>query len=162
MSKLPFDWPKQPNPPERPTIQDDDVVRLAARNAVRRIADEWEDDEITADDTIVIQELYEAFSRNYDDDGYTLARRLETIFCWSPDAALVEILDHDFLHRARDEAVKQWVNVYGIKPELSIGTEVVCRHGIGVITEIAENAAEYVVQIGDKKFIVEYEGVTLP
>lgn len=104
---------------KRPTINDPAVIRAAAEKLLPNVKawleqdrdkqDEWSDEEIT-------DQLFKAML--WGSDGYELAKNLDR---WSPDAALVEILDSAVSYKftARDKACVEWMETRGLSaPEI--------------------------------------------
>jgi hypothetical protein len=159
MSELPYEWPEQPNPPPRPALHSSEVVFRASRRAAGEIIKEWWGEASKADRNHIVDALCQAFSRSIQQDGYAMACYLDRQFLWDPDANLVDILDRGHLYDAHNAAVREWVAANGITPKFAVGNEVSCRHGNGVIVSIYTVSGEYVVEIGDKKFVIAYEDV---
>lgn len=140
---LPLEYKTQPNPPPRPKLRDQEVLRAAAESAMPRIiewlAEDWReaDREDYVDDLIAAVALW---------DGYKAARVLERKG-WEPDADLVEILDDGcWGYRAHQEAQRAWVEANKIEPTYAAGDVVKTPHGVGPIVGIHLDTAHYTVQ----------------
>ena len=106
---------------------------------------------------------------SWDDDGYALAKYLDTRCYWSVDAELVEVLEMwgVYEHRALSKAVKWWVRACNITPQHAVGDVVRAKWGHetieGTITKICDEEATYVVtKQGDKPgygAVVKFENV---
>ena len=127
----------------RPRTRDEAIVRAAAE----RIAAECAGWDRTSNAERWITALINA--RPSWDDGYRLARELETYSMVRPDSALVEILDNASMHLddVHEEAERSWVRVVGFTPEFSVGDVVTFRHGTGPIHSIDGARARYVVDV---------------
>lgn len=158
---LPLETPEQPNPPPRPKLGDPGVRRRAAEMAAESIDDanwwqgEMEDREWVNDLEYMIQER----------DGFRACRRLQDRHGWDPDSELVEILDYPWLDSALNDAVREWVNINGIRPHLAVWDTVVVKghkEYVGVIIKIQPNVACYTVEFDGGKYTasVPYEDVS--
>jgi len=84
---------------KRPSIRDDDVIKVAATRLLDEVITWLETGGDTTDYTNdadererVLEQLCDAISSSSDTDGYQVARQLDSDG-WDPDARLVEILD---------------------------------------------------------------------
>jgi hypothetical protein len=122
---------------KRPSKYDDAIVRAAAEKLAVRCA-EWEGEaEDWIDDLVKCR-------RDWD-DGYQLARALETRCSVSPDGDLVETLDdaYSLLVSEHERAVKQWVQIVGFTPRFQTGDRAECRQGPGIINSVKLDEAIY-------------------
>ena len=115
----------------RPKRTDTDIITEAARQLAPKVK-AWLRSGIEGDDTElsdIESDLVKAI--RYDDDGYAIARDLDGKY--SPDAALVEILDEagSLKSSALSKAQAEWVKANNLTPP-EIGTRVQCvkPHGI--------------------------------
>ena len=157
--------------PARPKRSDDAIVAAAAKRLAAEVK-EWLNDESTLEE--IEADLVKAIK--YDNDGYDIARRLDGQY--SPDAALVEILDNasHFKSSAQTKAEIEWVNANNITPP-AIGSKVTYKeHGYDgklISGEVTENHREgkstiFCASLGHVKsgtgthgFIVEWERLTI-
>ncbi len=148
----------------RPKAQDQSICIAAAKSLAPKVQKWMETDpmdisEIEADLATAIQ---------WCSDGYELACALDN---YSPDAALVEILDEASCHkrRALEMAEKEWVKANNIqpipletrvtwsrKPEAGIGI-VTANHADGKSTVLFESLGHVRSGIGSHGFVVEWE-----
>jgi hypothetical protein len=129
MSTKPL-WPE--HPPGRPMIVEETIRRAVEKMAAARRWDEQEVDDIVR--------CFERF-----DDGYKLAKELESCCYWDIDAQ--QVSDLDDVSFAVDQEHRQdcieWAKANDIQPPLPIGTHI--REG--VITGISKySPATYEVQ----------------
>jgi hypothetical protein len=145
--------------PKRPDRNDDAVLEQAARTLFPDIK-RWlqEGGESDPDEDEVVEQLAEALK--YHDDGYEISKALEDRG-WSPDARLVDLLDNAMQREiAFQNAVKQWVEQYQIKPTYQVGDKVRVKARAafsakfsrpawhdGEISKIDAAAATYVVRV---------------
>jgi len=117
------------------------------------------------------------FNYSTDDNGYTLAKKLEERCGWDIDSEMVVELEEvrSFVEDAHADAVLAWVAEHDIKASLKVGQRVRFKHGFelheGTIDELAtskRDAACYlIVKDGDenhpnkRRSIVKYECVEL-
>ena len=131
----------------RPSIHDEEVVGLAARNLVAKAVRENEGLEGREHDLIVGV----SHAIQYNDDGYDICRSLESDG-WEPDAKLVEIMDQaifekmDALRMAEAvwAAKEKIVMRFGVREAVSFAD----RTGAwqrGVILSVDERRAKYTV-----------------
>lgn len=124
----------------RPKSYSPAVIEAAAKRLLPDVL-KWlgEDEDVDGD---TLRELAQALRGNQD--GYAIARELEH---WGPDAELVEILDGAGGHiwNAQDAAVKEWVKTNGLKLAPLMGATVKARQGVGVVTELRHETAQYIV-----------------
>lgn len=151
---LPLSYPTQPNPPARPRRNHPAVVEAAlqslAPEVIEWLADEFDPKEQSVES--VADDLRKAVQHSYDLNGFEIGKALERYAYWSGvDAALVEILDsfESHLWSARDDAVKAWVSANGVVPPFPVGTKVSTPWGVGTITYLHPETAQYVVQTPD-------------
>ncbi len=122
-----------PPPPKRTPA----LVKEAVLAYIKRHKLDWGDPEEAAED---ISEEW-----HWGIDGYQLAKDLDTCCGWSITTQDVEDLDciTSVVQEAEEQARKEWVAKWDIKPALAIGT----RIAEGVIVGINEyNAARYDVK----------------
>ena len=125
--------------PARPKRSDDAVIAAAAKKLAPAVR-EWLNDETELKD--IEADLAQAMK--YDSDGYDIARHLDGQY--SPDAALVEILDGAGYAKisASSKAEAEWVKANNLQPP-AIGSMVsfTGRYGItagGVVSgEVTKN-----------------------
>lgn len=95
-------------------------------------------------------DIAKACQGNQHIDGYKLAKALENLCGWEPDAAMVEYLD-GFSYRCitlLDAAEKQWGVENPMEPPLAIGAVVRVSDGMGVIDHINKyKPAYYAVRV---------------
>lgn len=116
----------------RPIITNDIVRAAVAKMATQ---EGW-----TTDDVDDIVRVYSPH-----DDGYTLAKKLESRCCWPIDTSVVETLDciDPHVDEELERAVKEWAQAHNIRPPYPVGT----RIRQGVITGISTHyAARYEVR----------------
>ena len=142
----------------RPTEHDKDVFEGAIDMLLPSVL-EWEivtsEQDMCSDDErkTIRDELIKGIRSSNDKDGYALARSLERSVMWSPDAALVDILDYfgSFLARVHREKVKSWVIKSNIIPQKSIGdsVRVKVRGGEydGFVLSVDKTTAQYTINI---------------
>lgn len=159
-AELPIEWPEQKNPPKRPKLSDDIVVQRAAKECRDNLKHQWEAWENFADCDNIIVELADMFKKVLMQDGYDMAHWLEKNAGWSPDAALVEILDAGWLYDARSACVKDWVRINNPRPKFKVGEDVLTPKGIGMVIEVIEVSAEYTVMIQGRRQLFAYEVVS--
>jgi hypothetical protein len=104
---------------ERPTRYDECVKRRAAELALPEVK-QWLGQGFATDDEI-IEDLMDCIG---EDDGFAIVSELKERKHWECDSQLVEILDGNFIHTAKDELEKQWVKCLGVKLDIPIGTQV--------------------------------------
>lgn len=135
--------------PKFPT-EGDPAVRTAAAKSmwprVRKWLEESGDDHAEeAED-----EFLKIMARNFVSDGYELAKDCEDLG-WSPDADLVEILDHFGmdLHHACKAAREEWVRTTNWTPAFKIGDKVEFKLRLqwvaGVITDVKATEGTYTI-----------------
>lgn len=129
---------------KRPSYSDDYVRRRAAELALEQVKG-WDCGEST--DADLLRDLMKCLTAA---GGYESAKNLEEKG-WSPDARLVEILDNDFLERAKKEMTEKWVICIRVDLPLAVGTEVLYRGMSGVIVDRREATAEYCVRTPEMK-----------
>lgn len=142
----------------RPTEHDKDVFEGAIDMLLPSVL-EWEivtsEQDMCSDDErkTIRDELIKGIRSSNDKDGYALARSLERSVMWSPDAALVDILDYfgSFLARVHREKVKSWVIKNNIIPQKSIGdsVRVKVRGGEydGFVLSVDKTTAQYTINV---------------
>lgn len=110
----------------RPKSTDDSIIKEAARQLAPKVK-KWLGAD-GADTEIGEIEADLAKAIRYDDDGYEIARDLDGNY--SPDAALVEILDEagSLKHAALSKAATEWVKENSLTAP-AIGTRVRCAIG---------------------------------
>lgn len=123
---------------ERPSKRSEQVRQEAAKIMAPKVL-KWigDNDMDDADLATVENDLQEAMQ--YNDDGYDVARFLETFKYYFPDSELVGILDEavgEILAVHRRFCI-EWVKTSGMAPP-AIGSKVTHSHGRGV-GEIARN-----------------------
>lgn len=130
---------------KRPS-RNSDAVREAVADALmpsilRYLGDSQNGDERDA--------ILKTLTLCHDWDGYELVRELESRCYWDGDRELVEIMDSADVHRTRihGELVKQWVKDFDIKPQFAIGDRVRYREHEGIIANIYEKKASYIVSV---------------
>jgi hypothetical protein len=135
---------------ERPDQYSEDNLRFAAE----KLADAMiADGSLDGDREEVVADLADVLKDGHHDDGYQLARSLESYHCWSPNTGIVEHLDMawHYVNEAHRKSVKEWVDANGIKADRKVGDPVRIRDGRkpelidGVIATIYEDEARYVV-----------------
>lgn len=119
--------------PPRPSKSSPAIVEQVALRLAKDIHSGWADGDECGTVDEIAKDLVKAL-RFSDYDGYSLAKELDIYY--SPDAALVDILDAagTYAHNAYHEACKNWVSAYGLKGPVP-GTYVVapsCSHVSGV------------------------------
>lgn len=150
--------------PARPKRSDDFIVREAAKLLAPKVK-EWLDDDTELED--IEADLVKAIK--YNDDGYEVARSLDGKY--SPDAALVEILDEAGMAKrnAHSKAEVEWVKANNIQ-EIPLETKVrwsrKAEAGIGVVTKNHPDGKSTVTfaslgQTPGSGYIVEWEALTL-
>jgi hypothetical protein len=131
----------------RPTIHNEEVVGLAARNLVAKAVREDANLEGREDDFLVGV----SHAIQYNDDGYDICRSLESDG-WEPDAKLVEIMDQAIFEKmeALSTAEQVWaakekiVMRFGVREAVTFAD----RTGAwqrGVILSVDERRAKYTV-----------------
>jgi hypothetical protein len=128
---------------------------VSCRAVAEKIADDvvtWCQGKTNRDE--VIADLEKAIA--YGEDGYSIAKYLDTSRGWDVDADLVEILDRTFFEKLalHDKAVNEWVLAYSIKPKLEAGAAVTVHNRStgnkvvdGQIVSIDEKRGRYTVFI---------------
>lgn len=146
--------------PARPKRSDETIVREAAKKLAPKVKEWLDDDSQLAD---IEADLVEA--TKYNDDGYDVARSLDGHY--SPDAALVEILD-DAGWAKRDACSKaeaEWVkanNIQAIPLETKVRWSRKANAGVGVVTKNHPDGKSTVTfaslgQAPGSGYIVEWE-----
>lgn len=133
-----------PVSPPRPTRSD---VRLTAVAELAVDCAKWDMGE--APSAACIEGWEKALGRCFlDNNGYEIARDLESYHGVSPDAELVEILDgaSHYVWCAHDKAVKAWVAENGVEPTLKVGDRISYREWAGVINAIDAGMARYLLK----------------
>ena len=138
----------------RPTANDAVVLEATAKKLAPQVL-QWLGDDSTDLETIV-EDLTKAF--RYNDDGYEIAKDLESGPGYCPDAALVEILnDAVFIkHSILSKLSEEWVKHMELKgPE--VGTKVkwtktnpIGKDKIGTVTRNMEDGKSAVAYEGSK------------
>jgi hypothetical protein len=147
---------------KRPKSTDAEIVKKAVENLLPSVID-WLNtsggdtinyDENAEEKANLTTELTEAINGSSVNDGYQIARELDR-GSWSPDAALVEILDctDGLIRTAVQHASEKWFKESGITPH-AVGTRVKCNtnkaddvHGkIGLIVDVRPDG-RYTVNI---------------
>lgn len=166
----------------RPKRTDDVVVTNVAIKFAKKLhewANEGNYEEYLSDATWLIKHI------NSSVDGYDLAKKLESKFCYSGDSHLVDICD-DLYFIISDEhtsQIKEWVKTNNINPKYNIGDVVSIQNPeirkyeldgkivlfnpknlelivTGVIEKIFNGEAKYLVHVNNNKtFLIEYENV---
>lgn len=151
--------------PPRPKRSDETIVREAAKKLAPKVK-EWlnDDSEEIAD---IEADLVKAIK--YNDDGYEVARSLDGQY--SPDAALVEILDDAgwAKREAHSKAEAEWVkanNIQEIPLESKVRWARKADAGVGVVTKNHPDGKSTVTfaSLGQQPgygYIVEWEALTL-
>ncbi len=153
---------------QRPHEQDDLVIKrtleLFMPKVISYLGSDWHESEQES-----VKDHISDVLRN-NSDGYDMARELESRHHWEQDRALVDLMDEgeSYQRQAHRELLKQWIEVYGIKPARKIGDTVSTtnwhRKGqFGEITKIYEDRAEYAVHFPDQPLtsaqLLKYEEV---
>ena len=156
--------------PARPKRSDDSIISAAAKRLAIEVK-QWLNDESTLEE--IEADLVKAIK--YDSDGYDIARRLDGQY--SPDAALVEILDNagHYKSSAQTKAETEWVNANNITPPAigskvsykqhgydgkTISGEVTENHKDGKSTIFCASLGHVKSGIGTHGHIVEWERLT--
>jgi hypothetical protein len=148
----------------RPKRFDDDVLAEVARKLAPDVS-QWLGDGANPDE--VAGQLAEALGGLFEFDGYKLAKALADEHYYEPDSALVNVLDQaDHVGWAawRDR-VAAWVAANNVRPTLKPGDRVrrsVPRAGTltGVVVDVREATAEYVVQEDGETYPPSRPGLT--
>jgi hypothetical protein len=118
--------------PRRPKVTEETIRRAVQKMAKRH---RWSDQEV--DDIVNCFDQY--------DDGYELAKKLESECCWGITAMLVEDLDcvSSEVDREHRQDCIEWAKANDIQPPLPVGTQITQ----GLITGInSYSPATYEVQ----------------
>lgn len=109
----------------RPTINDEAVIRIAAEKLLPEVKEWLSRSGDDSDDEDTLKDLCRAMSFGVH-DGYEIAKRLDSDG-WMPGAALVEILDDaiSYKHAARDAVCLEWMKTSGLTAP-AIGARVRC------------------------------------
>lgn len=158
--------------PKRPARHDDLVVQAAAKEILPKVMEWLNDDEYEL--SAIEGDLVKALKHN--SDGYDIAKSLEVRSGYSPDAALVEILDGCAFAKikAHDKLCRDWVSANSIK-EPPLQTRVTWSRkadaGVGVVVKnypegkstVSFAALGHVPsgQIGCQGYVVEWEQLTV-
>lgn len=149
----------------RPTRKDVEILQAAARTLAPKVKEWLADHETTLDE--IEADLVKVLK--YRDDGYDLANSLDGQY--SPDAALVEILDEASFAKSRALTIAEakWVEATGIqaipletkvrwpaKSSAGIGI-VTANHGDGKSTVMFESLGHVREGIGSHGYLVEWE-----
>lgn len=154
--------------PPRPSRMDDDVLKEAAIPLGKQVF-EWSEEDEADQLQGYIDDIYTALKETYDLDGYKLSKYLEDRNHYSSDYALVNILNSASycVLTALNIRIKKWIDDWGIKPELAVGTRVKFmdprskKTVIGTITKIYENNGTYSVNCPELGHInPEHKGIT--
>lgn len=108
---------------QRPLLRDEAVLREGVRGILPAVIS-WLGNEYQAGaDDELLDDLYKAYNKCLNWDGYELAKALDS---WMPDSELVEILENgiSMIHAARSKAIKAWVEKEDLKPKLAVGATV--------------------------------------
>ena len=109
-----------PNPPERPTWQNETILATVAHEIVAEIPD------VARDATAYIDVVKALKNHAPFWDAYLLARYLDDHFSWICNAESVEACEMArgaiAIHLGR--AVATWVTAYGIQPRYKVGNSV--------------------------------------
>jgi hypothetical protein len=166
-------WVKD-NP--RPNYHDEKVKEKVAKEVSQELGKEvfeWCDKETPLEQCISDTEAI-LIKCGSSEDGYGLAKEFEDEG-YSPDSALVEILDSTdhYIRNAVDRLVKEWVFNNNIKPTLDISPDVTysVRYGSkihdGILVSAYTDEAKYGVKIpaagipvnGKSSALIKYEDV---
>lgn len=81
-------------------------------------------------------------------DGYDLMRNLEAACYWDGSRGLIDELDSVCfsISRTVDQAIKDWVVAYQVRPNLAPGEEITYRSKQGRLKEIDMPMARYAIQ----------------
>ena len=122
------------------------------------------DEHDTAED--IADDIVKATRFNRHVDGYNIARDLERLCYWSPDAEMVKVLD-TFGWRCRDEmaaALKVWAAENPMERTFPDGVRVTTPHGQGIIHGVSDYTPfSYLVKTDKERkglLIVAFEDVT--
>ena len=157
-----FEMPPVTNPAPRP--KDKDAWPAAAEALFVQLNKYHPQDFSLSEKEDIESQLIKAMDRcepSYD--GYDMGKALEDDFYWEIDSDLVSDLDctSNEVYNERQRLVKQWVVDSQIKPTHPIGTSVLIplTTTVGVIDEIREDTAEYLVAVEGKsgRYIIKYE-----
>lgn len=153
----------------RPKLTDPDVRINAAASCLKQLIEQVPDPfaAMTVDDLAVMRhDLSQCLDRR---DGYRIGKYLDDVG-WFVDAAVVAVLDGDYLFSTHFGALAQWVIDHKIEPKLSdhtlVQAQILTRAGHytdveGVILSANRERAEYIVHTPDQAegtgFSVPYE-----
>lgn len=150
---LPLDYREQPNPPPRPSANDERCWIEAVKASMKEIV-AWGEGEIEADDETA-EMIVEACLHGWN--GYERAKYLDDRYSWrSIDEQLVEILGGIDTHREHKAAEAEWIAANGITPKIAVGTRVVSRGEPGTVTAVIEKTGHYIVQTD--KWLQDHRG----
>ncbi len=156
--------------PKRPS-KNDDFVLLAAAETLAPLVAKWADEPESEIPEIAKQI---ADSIRYGEDGYEIAKTLESRFCYDSDSTLVEILDNAMFHisNAHQRICKDWVKAYN-PPKPVLESYVTCSShkdaGAGIVTRISDDGTATVCfqskghvreGMGTHGFICNWEDLT--
>lgn len=147
----------------RPNRDDPRVAAGVVKLLAPKMKDWVEVDGATTSDQAICEDLAVALTDANDWDGYSLASFLESQASWSPDAALVEILNlaDDYRYQVEREIVSQWIQETGLKSQHTIGDVVKVRYlsrgmgpagrkpveYMGAIWQVYRDTGKYVVNV---------------
>lgn len=102
----------------------------------------------------------------HEDSGYDRLKRLDTKHGWyGSDDDLHEIIACIDTFNVHQQAMRYWVQAYNVKPQYHMGTLVHTKYGLGEITRIIEETAEYVVrcdgQSAGSGYVLAYEDINV-
>lgn len=151
------------------TLRPRNPTREMQAIAAKKIADElikWGDFE-EDDYAGIIDDILKVGPRCHHQNGYELAKALDTRCGWSPDASVVEVLDGfwSFCHDEVRAAEKQWALENPMVAPFTVGTTVdTGGHGVGKIEAISSHTpAAYEIAIPGQsgRLIICFENTKL-
>jgi hypothetical protein len=138
----------------RPGLYCKEMITAVAEEIFPKVL-EWLGDEAPLpDDTEELEHVKEQVTAAIDRglyEGYESAHYLDSHYCWSVDADLVDVFEEAswVAYHKHDEMVEQWVTRNRIIPMLKVGDQVVFtsqfKEHRGEITEVREKTAQYTI-----------------
>lgn len=127
--------------PARPRSNDPEVIKAAVQEILPDVITWLESGgDLNADEKEVTEELCRAV--RHKSDGYDIARQLENIATWDPDADLVQILDGFSTRSAHLKAVADWAKFWGTSCDWKVGDRAIWQDRPGEVRNVRANTTE--------------------
>lgn len=112
----------------RPTLDDDNVRKLAIENLFQKVLISYfKEDNKEFDEEFIKEAKSELFlATEYEHDAYDICKRLENNFFWNVDSDLVHSMEAYFSYQydAHNKLVKKWVKENNIQLKYFEGDEI--------------------------------------